>query len=214
MGLFGKLFGKSESNSKGRESFGSAKRPIPRPVTQLEEAPTGLQIEVVRTDITMLSVDVIVNSASMSLSGGCGLEGAILKAVGPGLIKECRDSGGLSARGETLVTQGYHLSARHVIHVSGPVWRNGKQGEAEDLAKAYQNVIQRIRELGCGTVAIPCISCGNFGYPLNEACSIAVRELSALHQMPGRLRKLYLVAFKDAEATELRAALSQQGLLS
>ncbi|HEY7850499.1 MAG TPA: O-acetyl-ADP-ribose deacetylase [Ktedonobacterales bacterium] len=128
-----------------------------------------------RGDITHLAVDAIVNAANSSLLGGGGVDGAIHRAAGPELVAECRTLGGCRT-GEARITRGYRLPARWVIHTVGPVWRGGGDGEDEALALCYRNSLALAAQRGARTVAFPAISTGIYGFPLERATSIAVRE--------------------------------------
>jgi len=130
-------------------------------------------IETALGDITQQCVDAIVNAANSSLLGGGGVDGAIHRAAGPELLAECRLLGGC-APGEAKTTSGYGLSARHVIHTVGPVWRGGGEGESETLAACHENAVAVAAELGCRTVAFPAISTGIYGYPVELAAGVAV----------------------------------------
>src|SRR2546429_3789945 len=131
------------------------------------------QIEINRGDITKLDVDAIVNAANTTLLGGGGVDGAIHRAAGPELLMECRGLKGCRP-GEVKITRGYRLPARFVIHTVGPVWRGGKHGEPETLANCYRNSLQVAVENAIKTMAFPAISCGAYGYPIEEAAQIAV----------------------------------------
>ena len=133
------------------------------------------KLEAVKADITKLSVDAIVNAANTSLLGGGGVDGAIHRAAGPELVAECRKIGRCPT-GEARLTRGYRLPAKFVIHTVGPVYRDGKSGEPELLAKCYRNSLQLAAVMGVKTIAFPAISCGIYGYPIEEATAIAVRE--------------------------------------
>src|SRR5512134_2738637 len=131
------------------------------------------RLELVEGDITKQDTEAIVNAANSRLLGGGGVDGAIHRAGGPQILEECRKIGGCPT-GEARITAGGRLPARWVIHTVGPVYRDGKHGEAELLANAYRNSLRLANERGLKTVAFPSISTGAYGYPLAEAARIAL----------------------------------------
>ena len=141
-------------------------------------------IELVLGDITEQDVDAIVNAANPSLLGGGGVDGAIHRAGGPSILKECRRFGGCDP-GDVKPTSGGELPARYVLHAVGPVWGGGAEGEAELLASCHRRAIELADELGCRSVAFPAISTGAYGYPVELAAPVAIAATqSALADHP------------------------------
>ena len=146
------------------------------------------KFDIQQGDITRLKVDAIVNAANTSLLGGGGVDGAIHRAAGPQLLAECRTLGGCPT-GEARITGGYNLPARHVIHTVGPVY-GGRPQDARLLAACYRNSLQLAVDNRVRTIAFPAISCGVYGYPIEDACNIAIRTCSEFlmaHDAPDQI---------------------------
>jgi O-acetyl-ADP-ribose deacetylase len=163
------------------------------------------RFEIARGNIVTFDVDAIVNAANSSLLGGGGVDGAIHRAAGPELLAECRKLNGC-APGQAKLTGGYRLRAQHVIHTVGPVWSGGAHGEAETLASCYRNSLLLAVAHKIGTLAFPAISCGVYGYPLDQAAAIAVEETTTFLEQNSRIDKVYLVCLgEDVHEAYVRA---------
>lgn len=164
------------------------------------------RIEIRQADITTLDVDAIVNAANEQLGDGAGVCGSIHRAAGPELLAECQALGGC-ATGEAKLTAGHDLPARHVIHAVGPVWRGGKDDEAALLAGCYRNSILLAEQHGLKSIAFPAISCGIYGYPIDQAAFIAVEStLQTLHRCE-QVEEVIFACFDDAiESAFIQAA--------
>jgi O-acetyl-ADP-ribose deacetylase (regulator of RNase III) len=167
------------------------------------------RLTIIQADITTLDVDAIVNAANETLLGGGGVDGAIHRAAGPGLLAECRTLGGCKT-GDAKLTNGYNLPARYVIHTVGPVWRGGGHGEAALLASCYRRSLELAVAHGLRTVAFPAISTGVYGYPLRDACRIALRTILDFLAQEATLEQVSCVCYSRndyAEYTAIYAAL-------
>jgi len=155
------------------------------------------RIEILQGDITKLEVDAIVNAANSSLLGGGGMDGAIHQAAGPELVAECRTIGGCPT-GEARITRGYQLPAQYVIHTVGPVY-----GETSDdsklLASCYENSLGLAAENNIATIAFPAISCGIYGYPIKEACKIAVDTTAGFLRNNASVEKVIFIQFSSED---------------
>lgn len=155
------------------------------------------RITIVQGDITELDVDAIVNAANSSLLGGGGVDGAIHRAAGPGLLAECRTLGGCRT-GEARITRGYNLPARHVIHTVGPVY-SGSPDDARLLASCYSASLALAAEHGLQTLAFPAISCGVYGYPIADACRIALETTASFLETDHGIAMVFFVLFSDMD---------------
>jgi O-acetyl-ADP-ribose deacetylase (regulator of RNase III) len=163
------------------------------------------RISIVKTDIATLAVDAIVNAANSSLLGGGGVDGAIHRAAGPELLAECRLLAGCKT-GEAKLTKGYRLPAKFVLHTVGPVWNGGGQGEPELLASCYRACFALARQHDLQTLAFPAISCGIYGYPIEQAVKIAWRETNAALDANEAIRQVIFACFGDEVLAAYRRA--------
>ncbi|MBU3023970.1 macro domain-containing protein [Aestuariibacter sp. A3R04] len=148
-----------------------------------------ISIRLIEADITSLSVDAIVCAASSTLLGGTGVDRAIHYAAGPALFEHCRHLGGCKT-GQAVLTPGFNLPAKYIIHTVGPIWRGGEHFEETRLADCYRNSLKLASENNIRSIAFPAISCGNYGYPLMQACQIAlgnIRLHASGRQFPERI---------------------------
>lgn len=166
------------------------------------------RIEVLQADITTLPVDAIVNAANSSLLGGGGVDGAIHRAAGPRLLEACRNIGGCPT-GEARLTPGFDLPARWVIHTVGPVWHGGGEGEDALLASCYRESLTLASHAGAKSVAFPAISTGAYGFPLERAAEIAVREIGAYLADHQGIERVILTARGEDALRLLTSALEE-----
>ena len=169
---------------------------------------SGAKIRAIKGNITTLEVDAIVNAANSTLIGGGGVDGAIHRAAGPDLTRECRKLNGCEP-GDVRITGGYRLAARNVIHAVGPVWRGGNRGEPELLAACYRKSVVLAAEHGLRSIAFPCISTGVYRYPIELAAPVAIAAVvEALHACPA-IEEVVFCCFSDADLAVYEAALSE-----
>jgi O-acetyl-ADP-ribose deacetylase len=151
------------------------------------------KLSLVMADITTLDVDAIVNAANNSLLGGGGVDGAIHRAAGRQLLEECRFIGGCPT-GEARITGGYALAAKWIIHTVGPIWQGGDNGEDDLLASCYKNCFALADSYGVKSIAFPAISAGAYGFPMERACRIALREIYAFLEVRGEVGGIEVIA--------------------
>jgi O-acetyl-ADP-ribose deacetylase len=166
------------------------------------------RIELIKGDITTLDVDAIVNAANTSLLGGGGVDGAIHRAAGPELLRECERLNGCET-GKAKITKGYNLKAKYVIHTVGPVWRGGTFDEFSLLASCYKSCLDISNEQKIKTLAFPGISTGIYGFPMNLAAAIAIKETRKFLNYYSFPEKVIFVAFSDENYEIYRKLLDQ-----
>lgn len=170
----------------------------------------GVQLEIIVADITTLSVDAIVNAANTSLLGGGGVDGAIHRAAGPGLVAECRMLHGCKT-GDAKITNGYRLKAAHVIHTVGPVWNGGTTGEDDLLASCYSRVMELCGKHKLTSVAFPAISTGIYRFPADRAAEIAVRTTVDMLPAAPSVGRVVFCCFSEPSAKLHADALARHG---
>lgn len=153
-------------------------------------------IKIIQGDITKLSVDVIVNAANTTLLGGGGVDGAIHKAAGKELLKECKTLKGCET-GQAKITKGYKLSAKYVIHTPGPIWHGGNNNEAQLLENCYYNSLLLAEEYVCNTIAFPSISTGVYHFPLEKAAPIALKTIKEFLKTCTNINEVQMVCFNE-----------------
>ena len=165
-------------------------------MSQADKCAWMLRFKILIGDITKEKVAAIVNAANESLLGGGGVDGAIHRAAGPDLLAECRTLGGCPT-GAAKITRGYGLPAKHIIHTVGPVWHGGSRGEDESLKRCYESVFALVEEHGLSSLALPAISCGAYGYPLDRAAGIALGAIRKFLEVNESVERLHVVCFTD-----------------
>jgi len=167
-----------------------------------------VKIELELGDITQFKVDAIVNAANSSLLGGGGVDGAIHRAAGPGLLEECKTLNGCPT-GEAKLTSGYNLLSKWVIHTVGPVWNGGNNNEDKLLDRCYHNSYRLAEEIKMKSIAFPCISTGVYNFPKQMAAEIAINKTISMSENPGHLERVIFVTF-DEENYKIYKKILQQ----
>lgn len=166
------------------------------------------RIQVIKADITKLTVDAIVNAANSRLAGGGGVDGAIHRAAGPELLQECLTLGGCQT-GFAKLTGAYRLPAKYVIHAVGPIWHGGDNNEATLLASCYRHSLELAREKGATSIAFPAISCGVYRFPIAQAAAIAVKEVADFLATDSMLERVIFACFDDSVQQAFDTALQR-----
>jgi O-acetyl-ADP-ribose deacetylase len=167
-----------------------------------------MRLKLVQQDITTLDVDAIVNAANNSLLGGGGVDGAIHAAAGPELLPACKALNGC-ATGEAKITPGFQLAAKWIIHTVGPVWIDGKSHEQELLQRCYTRCLQLATQHNISSIAFPAISCGLYGYPIQQATTIAVNCVKTYANPDSKIKEVYFVCF-SADVFQAYTHLTEQ----
>lgn len=168
------------------------------------------RLQIIKGDITKQAVDAIVNAANCSLLGGGGVDGAIHRAAGPELLKECRTLEGCKT-GQAKITKGYNLPAKYVIHTPGPIWRGGQRHEVELLASCYENCLRLASRHGCRTVDFPSISTGVYHFPLEKASVIAINVIAEYLKQHKEIERVRMVCFDERTRAQYEKALQDLG---
>jgi len=163
------------------------------------------RIDIKQGDITRLTVDAIVNAANTSLRGGGGVDGAIHRAAGPELLKECKTIGGCPT-GEARITKGYRLPAKYVIHTVGPIYR-GRPSDSQQLLSCYRNSLELAVQHRVSSIAFPAISCGVYGYPITDASRIAIDTTARFLENHASIEQVIFVLFSSDDADVYRSML-------